>query len=136
MDADYDTARYRPAPPVGGQCAILPAMSNYTIKNLMDVADSAAGRAPGMEARMARSALDSEQLGVSYFRYDPGTRAPYGHKHRVQEEAYVIVSGSGRLKLDDDVVDVKHWDVIRIAPAVVRGFEAGPEGLEVIAVGG
>jgi quercetin dioxygenase-like cupin family protein len=111
-------------------------MSDYTIKNLMDVADSAAGRSPGMEARMARSALESEQLGVSYFRYDPGTRAPYGHKHKVQEEAYVVVSGSGRLKLDDDIVNVKQWDVIRIAPPVVRGFEAGPDRLEVIAIGG
>jgi quercetin dioxygenase-like cupin family protein len=111
-------------------------MSDYTIKNLMDVADSAAGRAPGTEARMARSALDSEQLGVSYFRYDPGMRAPYGHKHKVQEEAYVVVSGSGRLKLDDEIIDVKQWDVIRIAPPVVRGFEAGPAGLEVIAIGG
>jgi hypothetical protein len=69
-------------------------MSDYTIKNLMDVADSAAGRAPGMQARMARTALESEQLGV------------------------------------------KQWDVIRIAPPVVRGFEAGPDGLEVIAIGG
>src|SRR5947209_2350663 len=111
-------------------------MSQYTIKNLMDVDNAAAGRAEGVEARMARSVLGSEQLGVSYFRYGPGYRAPYGHKHKVQEEAYVVISGSGRIKLDDDVVDVKQWDVVRVAPAVIRAFEGGPDGLEVIAVGG
>jgi len=111
-------------------------MSDYTIKNLTELDDVAAGRGVGLEARMARSALESEQVGVSYFRYDPGTRAPYGHKHQVQEEAYVVVSGSGRLKLEDEIIDVKQWDVIRIAPPVVRAFEAGPDGLEVIAVGG
>ena len=115
---------------------VLRFVSDYTIKNLKDVDDSAAGRAPGLEARMARSQLESEQLGVSYFRYDAGTRAPYGHRHQVQEEAYVVVSGSGRVKLDDEIVEVKQWDVVRVAPAVVRGFEAGPDGLELIAVGG
>jgi mannose-6-phosphate isomerase-like protein (cupin superfamily) len=112
-------------------------MTDYTIKNLKDVEDVAAARgAQGVEARMARSALGSEQLGVSYFSYGPGFRAPYGHKHKVQEEAYVVVSGSGRIKLDDDIVDVKQWDVIRVAPPVIRAFEAGPDGLEIIAVGG
>src|SRR4051812_29510960 len=110
-------------------------MSDYTIKNLKDVYDAAAGRASGVEARMARSVIDSEHLGVSYFRYEAGTRAPYGHKHEVQEEAYVVVSGSGRMKLDDEIVDVKEWDVIRVAPQVTRGFEAGPDGLEMVAVG-
>src|SRR3954451_22810686 len=111
-------------------------MSDYTIKNLMEVDDVAAGRAPGVEARMARAAIDAEQVGVSYFHYEAGTRAPYGHKHEVQEEVYVVVSGSGRLRLGDDVVDVRQWDAVRIAPKVMRGFEAGPDGLTIIAVGG
>jgi mannose-6-phosphate isomerase-like protein (cupin superfamily) len=111
-------------------------MSDYTITNLKDVDDVAAGRAPGVEARMARSAMGSEQLGVSYFHYDAGVRPPYGHKHQVQEEAYVVVSGSGRMKLDDEVVDLRQWDVIRVAPSVTRALEAGPDGIEVIAVGG
>jgi mannose-6-phosphate isomerase-like protein (cupin superfamily) len=111
-------------------------VSDYTIKNFKDVDDLAAGRAEGVEARMARRALEAEQVGVSYFRYGPGIRTGIGHHHKVQEEAYVIVSGSGRLKLDDDIIDVKQWDVIRVAPAVVRAFEAGPEGIEVVAVGG
>ena len=111
-------------------------MSDYTIKNLKQVGDSAAGRVEGLEARMARSELDSDHLGVSYFNYTPGTRAPYGHKHQVQEEAYVVVSGSGRIKLDDDVLDIEQWDVVRIAPTVIRALEAGPNGLEIIAIGG
>jgi uncharacterized cupin superfamily protein len=89
-----------------------------------------------MEARFARKHLGSRELGVSYFRYGPGVRPPYGHRHGSQEEAYVVVSGSGRLKLDDEVVDVREWDVIRVAPEVARGFEAGPDGLVLVAIGG
>jgi mannose-6-phosphate isomerase-like protein (cupin superfamily) len=111
-------------------------MTDYTIKNIKDVDDVAAGRAVGIEARMTRSVIQSEQLGVSYFRYDPGTHSSTGHRHKVQEEAYVVISGSGRAKLDDEIVDVKQWDVIRVAPTVTRGFEAGPDGLEMIIVGG
>jgi mannose-6-phosphate isomerase-like protein (cupin superfamily) len=111
-------------------------MSDFTIKNLKDVDDLAAGRAEDMEARMARSALQAEQVGVSYFRFGAGTRAPYGHHHNVQEEVYVVTAGSGRIKLDDEILDVKRWDVVRVAPAVIRGFEGGPDGLELIAVGG
>jgi quercetin dioxygenase-like cupin family protein len=110
-------------------------MAGYTIKNLKDVDDAAAGRGGDMEARMARKHLDSEHLGVSYFRYGPGFRSPAGHRHREQEEAYVVVSGAGRARLDDDVVDVRQWDVIRVAPQTVRGFEGGPDGLELIAIG-
>ena len=111
-------------------------MSDYTIKNLKDVDDVAAGRAPGVEARMARSAIETKEIGVSYFRYDANTRAPYGHHHEVQEEVYVVTNGSGTLKLDDDVVEVKQWDVIRVGPRVMRGFQGGPEGLEIVAIGG
>ncbi len=110
-------------------------MSDFMIKNLKDLEDVAAGRGAGVEARFARTALDSEHLGVSYFSYDAGTKAPFGHRHREQEEAYIVVAGSGRVKLDDEIVDVRKWDVIRVAPAVVRGFEAGPDGLEIVAVG-
>ena len=111
-------------------------MSGYTVKNLMEIDDSTAGRAPGMEARFARKHLDSSELGVSHFRFEAGTRSPMGHHHREQEEAYVVVSGSGRMKLDDDIIDVNRWDVIRVAPETVRAFEGGPEGIEIIAIGG
>ncbi len=110
-------------------------MSNFVIKNLKEVDDSAADRGPDIEARFARKHLDSEHLGVSYFRYAPGYRAPFGHRHREQEEAYVVVSGSGRAKLDDEIVDLREWDVLRVAPPVVRSFEAGSEGLALIAIG-
>jgi mannose-6-phosphate isomerase-like protein (cupin superfamily) len=110
-------------------------MPGFTIKNLMEVEDSAGERAPGIEARFARKHLDSEHLGVSYFSYGPGLRSGMGHSHREQEEAYVIVGGSGRLKLDEEIVDLRQWDVIRVAPEVVRAFEGGPEGLEIVAIG-
>ncbi len=110
-------------------------MSEFTIKNLMEVEDAAADRGIDAESRFARKHLDSEHLGVSYFRYGAGFRAPFGHRHREQEEAYVVISGSGRIRLDDEYVDLRQWDVVRVAPQVVRGIEAGPEGLEFIAIG-
>jgi mannose-6-phosphate isomerase-like protein (cupin superfamily) len=111
-------------------------VSSYTIKNLMELEDLAASRPEEVEARFARSHIDSRELGVSHFRYAPGFRSRVGHSHREQEEVYVIVSGGGRVKLDDDVLEVGMWDVVRVAPEVVRAFEAGPDGLEYIAVGG
>ncbi|MBV8065466.1 MAG: cupin domain-containing protein [Actinobacteria bacterium] len=107
-------------------------MSAYTKINFKDVER---GGSEQVESRFARKYLDSEHLGVSYFKYEPGHRNTLGHRHREQEEVYVIVSGSGRLRLDDEIVEVAPWDVVRVAPATVRAFEAGPEGLEVIAIG-
>jgi mannose-6-phosphate isomerase-like protein (cupin superfamily) len=109
-------------------------MSNYSKVNLREIDDSAEDN-PELEARFGRKHLDSEHLGVSYFRYGPGSRAGSAHSHREQEEAYVVVSGSGRLKLDDEIVEVRQWDVIRVAPQVTRAFEGGPDGLEIVAVG-
>jgi mannose-6-phosphate isomerase-like protein (cupin superfamily) len=111
-------------------------VSNWTVVNLLDVDDSAAGRTDGLEVRMSRKQMESRDVGVSLFRYRPDVRNPISHKHREQEEAYVIVSGSGRVRLDDDIMDVRQWDVIRVAPEVLRAFEAGPDGMDVVAVGG
>jgi mannose-6-phosphate isomerase-like protein (cupin superfamily) len=108
-------------------------MSDFAIKNLLDI-DDLVDR-PEVEARFSRKYLDSDHLGVSLFRYAPNMRATDGHHHEVQEEAYVVVGGSGRIKLDDETIELRHMDVVRVAPHVVRGFEAGPEGLEVIAIG-
>src|ERR1700761_1946160 len=113
----------------------LEPMSDYAVKNLLEIEDSFGGGSD-IEARFSRKYIDSEELGVSLFRYAPGKMATAGHPHREQEEAYVVVSGSGRMKLDDEVVELKVFDVVRVAPHVVRAFEAGPEGLEIIAVGG
>jgi quercetin dioxygenase-like cupin family protein len=110
-------------------------VSGFTIVNLKDVEDSTGARAPGMEGRFARKHLESEHLGISYFHYDPGVRSPMAHSHRTQEEAYVVVGGSGRVRLDDEVRDIRQWDVVRVSPQTIRAFEAGTDGLEVIAVG-
>jgi len=110
-------------------------MPDYTIKNLMEVEDQAAGRDWDIESRFARKDLESDHLGVTFFRYGPGFRVPFGHRHREQEEAYIVVGGSGRIRLDGETAELRKWDVVRVAPHVVRGLEAGPDGLEVIAIG-
>ncbi len=89
-----------------------------------------------IEWRFARNALESPELGISRFTYEPGARMPWGHRHREQEEAYVVVGGSGRAKLDEEVVELAPWDVLRVAPAVIRSFEAGPDGLDLLCIGG
>jgi mannose-6-phosphate isomerase-like protein (cupin superfamily) len=111
-------------------------MSQFSTVNLLDVEDAVGDRAPGIEGRFARKHLDSRDLGVSLFRYGSSLRSPIAHSHREQEEAYVVVAGSGRALLDGDVHELRQWDVLRVAPEVVRAFEAGPEGLDIIAVGG
>jgi len=111
-------------------------MSRFATINLLDVEDVVGERAPGIEGRFGRSHLDSRDLGVSLFRYAPNIRSPMAHSHREQEEAYVIVAGSGRVLLDEDIHELRTWDVVRVAPDVVRAFEAGPDGLDIIAIGG
>ena len=111
-------------------------MADYAIVNLLDIEDTSKAGVPGIEGRFSRRFLRSRDLGVSLWRYAPNTRNTRGHSHREQEEAYVVVSGSGRIRLDDEVRDVGLWDVVRVAPEVVRAFEAGPDGLVVIAIGG
>ena len=104
-------------------------MSDYAIVNLLELDDVVGDRVDGLEARFSRTAIESRDLGVSLFQYRPGVRPPFSHKHREQEEAYVVVGGSGRIRIGDEVREIRLWDV-------VRGFEAGPDGLDVIAVGG
>ena len=111
-------------------------MSRFATINLLDVEDSVGKRAPGVEGRFARKHLDSRDLGVSLFRYAANLRSPMAHSHKEQEEAYVVVSGSGRVLLDGEVHELGQWDVLRVAPEVVRAFEAGPDGLDIVAVGG
>lgn len=110
-------------------------MPEFTVKNLMDIDNVGADRVPGFEARFGRSQLDSEHLGVSFFRLPPNYRLPFGHHHREQEEAYVVVEGSGRMRLGEDLIDLKPWDVVRVAPRVTRALESGPDGLAYLAVG-
>lgn len=111
-------------------------MSDFSIVNLLDVEDSVSGRVDGLEGRFGRKHLDSRDLGISHWRLAPNLRNQAGHRHREQEEAYVVVTGSGRVLLNGEVRELKQWDVVRVAPETIRAFEAGPDGLEYIAVGG
>jgi uncharacterized cupin superfamily protein len=113
-------------------------MSDYTHINLKEDVDDQApnfGLSPNLESRMARVPLGLENSGVSYIRIAPGFRIPFGHKHKQQEEVYVLVNGSARIKIDDEIRDLKQWDAVRLHRDTFRGFEAGEEGAELIAIG-
>ena len=113
-------------------------MPSYTLVNLKnDVEDMAPkfGFAPDLESRFARKTLELENSGLSYFKVAPNYRIPFGHRHEEQEEIYLVVSGSARVKLDDEIVELGAWDALRIPPKVTRGLEAGPDGAEVLAFG-
>jgi mannose-6-phosphate isomerase-like protein (cupin superfamily) len=112
-------------------------VAGYTKMNLKEAEDQAVrfGLAPNIEMRMARVPLELENSGVSYQRLAPNFRLPFGHKHKEQEEVYVLVSGSARVKLDDEVVDLKQWDAVRVPKDTMRNFEAGPDGAELISIG-
>jgi len=113
-------------------------MTDFTIKNLKgDIDDSAPkfGLAPDVEARFAREDIDAEKLGLSYQHLEPNVRQTFGHKHANQEEVYVILAGGGRVKLDDEIRDVTQWDAVRVAHDTIRCFEAGTDGLTLLAVG-
>jgi mannose-6-phosphate isomerase-like protein (cupin superfamily) len=112
-------------------------MTRYTVKNLKEIEDAAPkfDLSPDLEARFAHDDLGGETTALSYQRLAPSFRIPFGHKHAEQEEIYVLLSGSGRMKLDDEIVEVKQWDAVRIASDTMRGFEAGPDGAELLAFG-
>jgi mannose-6-phosphate isomerase-like protein (cupin superfamily) len=110
----------------------------YTLKKLTDVEDAAVkgGFAETQEARFAKHDLDAEDTGVSLHCLKAGRRQTFGHKHDDAEEVYVVLAGSGRVKLDDEIVALGPLDAIRVAPKVIRAFEAGPDNdLEMLAVG-
>jgi mannose-6-phosphate isomerase-like protein (cupin superfamily) len=109
----------------------------FTRKRLTDVKDSAPefGFGDIQEARFAKDDLDAEQTGESHHRLKPEERSPFGHRHEEAEEVYVVLSGSGRIKLDDEIIEIEALDAIRVSPEVTRAFEAGPGGIEVLAVG-
>lgn len=109
----------------------------FTHMKLAEVKDSAPefGYGDIQEARFAKGDLDAEHTGVSHLRLKANQRSPFGHKHESAEEVYVVLGGSGRMKLDDAIIEVEPLDAIRVSPEVTRAFEAGPDGLEVLAVG-
>jgi quercetin dioxygenase-like cupin family protein len=113
-------------------------LPGYTLINLKrDVEDQAPkfGYAPNLESRFARVPLRLENAGLSHYKIAPGFRVPFGHKHSRQEEVYLVLEGSARFKLDDEVVELAAWDVLRVPVDVMRGMEAGPEGAEILAFG-
>ena len=109
----------------------------YTKISLNDLEDAAVANGFGhrWEARVAREPLKAEQTGLTHFRLRAGKRSPFSHRHREAEEVYVILGGNGTMKLDEELIEVRAGDAIRVAPRVARAFEAGPEGLEFLATG-
>jgi mannose-6-phosphate isomerase-like protein (cupin superfamily) len=109
----------------------------YTLKKLTDVKDSALefGLGDIQEARFAGGDLGAQDTGVALEHLKPNQRSPFGHVHEKAEEIYVVLSGSGRAKLDDEIIDLGPMDALRVSPTVTRAFEAGPDGLELLAFG-
>jgi mannose-6-phosphate isomerase-like protein (cupin superfamily) len=118
--------------------ARIAAMSEYTKLNLVDDVEDMApkfGFSPNLESRFARQALAMQEGGLSHFRMRPGVRSPFGHRHGEQEEVYVLLAGSARIKLDDEIVDLRPLDAVRVPGPVARAIEAGPDGCELLAFG-
>jgi mannose-6-phosphate isomerase-like protein (cupin superfamily) len=110
----------------------------FTLSNIKEDLEDIGPRfdgAPDLEFRAATKALELEKSALSYQRVPPGYRFPYGHTHMKQEEVYVVLRGSGRMKVDDEIVELKEWDAVRVPPGTWRGYEAGPEGLEILVIG-
>jgi mannose-6-phosphate isomerase-like protein (cupin superfamily) len=109
----------------------------YTLKQLTEVDDSAAKHGFGEmgESRFATGDLEAERTGVSFHRLRPGARQPFAHRHSEAEEVYVVISGSGRIKLDDEIVELERLDAVRIGKGVMRCMEGGPDGIGWIAFG-
>lgn len=112
-------------------------MAAYTRRNLKEIEDQAQkfGLAPNLEFRVPGEELDAENSAISYLRVAPNFRLPFGHKHKEQEEVYVLLSGSARLKLDEEVLELAPWDAVRIPKETVRNVEGGPEGAELLLIG-
>lgn len=112
-------------------------MGEYTIRNLREVEDQAPrfGLSPNLAAHFGTGPLGMQKSGISYQRLAPGFRIPFGHRHGQQEEVYVIVGGSARVKIEDDVVELRQWDALRVPGHAMRAFEGGPNGCELLAFG-
>jgi mannose-6-phosphate isomerase-like protein (cupin superfamily) len=110
----------------------------FTRKNLkrdLDDLGSNFDGSPDLEFRAATKALGLERSGLTYQRVPPDYRFPYGHTHETQEEIYVVVRGRGRMKVEDEIFELTEWDAVRVPPGSWRGYEAGPDGLELLIIG-
>jgi mannose-6-phosphate isomerase-like protein (cupin superfamily) len=112
-------------------------MADYTHTNIKSIDDSAVqfGLAPQVEARFGRKALAAEKGGFSYQKLEPAYRQGFGHRHADQEEVYIVLSGGGRAKVGDEIVELKRLDALRVSPQTWRAFESGDDGLELLAFG-
>ena len=113
-------------------------MANYTKLNLRKEVEDQAPKfdmSPEMEYRPGRAALDLENSGVSFFKLQPDFRVPFGHKHNEQEEVYIVVDGTARVKLDDEILELEPWDAVRIHKDTMRNLEGGPEGATILLFG-
>ncbi|MFN2469125.1 MAG: cupin [Gaiellaceae bacterium] len=111
---------------------------SYTVQQLTEVENQ--GVKFGLDEndiqfRMGKDPLGCEHCGISYIKLGPGWRLPFGHTHKTQEEVYVLVNGSARIKVADDVIEMKPFTAVRVAPSTMRGYEGGPDGAELIAIG-
>src|SRR6201992_628461 len=110
----------------------------FTRRNLKTDLDDLGANFDGARAmafRATTAALGLEHSGLTSQRVPPDYRFPYGHTHKTQEEVYVVVRGSGRMKVDDEIIDLVEWDAVRVPPGSWRGYEAGPAGLELLVIG-
>ena len=112
-------------------------MTHYTKKNIRELDNAAEefGLAPDLEARFGRKAVEARRGGFSYQKMAPGLRSGFGHRHKEQEEIYIVLSGAGRAKVNDDIVELSAFDALRVDPDAWRAFEAGDEGLELLVFG-
>ena len=110
----------------------------FTLRNLRDDLEDLGSNfdgPPELEFRAATKALGLERSGLTFQSVPPDYRFPFGHTHQTQEEVYVVVGGSGRMAVDDEVVEIKLWDAVRVPPGSWRGYEAGPDGLQLLVIG-
>lgn len=123
--------------PLGGVGMLDAPKSGYTHRNLLAIEDMAPkfGLAAMGESRFPREDLELEQLGLGHYRIPANVRQPFGHRHGEAEELYLVVSGSGRVRIEDETVELKAYDLVRVGPELTRCFEAGADGLELLAVG-
>ena len=113
-------------------------MADYTLLNLRSDIDDMApkyGMGDGIEAHFGREPLGLQNSGMSYFKLGPDYKLPFGHSHSEQEEIYLVVSGTARLKLDDEEIELGPLDAVRIPVSVTRGMAAGPDGAEIVVFG-
>lgn len=113
-------------------------MAGFTVKNLKEVENQ--GVKFGIdeneiELRMAKDPLECEQCGISYLKLGKNYRVPWGHNHKTQEEVFILISGSARMKVEDEVIEMAPFTAVRVAREAMRGYEAGPEGAELLVIG-